>query len=169
MGLGSGHEPQKEKIRSDFSASLEWEPWLRGENKKIDERVRNVDALFASSCWSKAVFRGGIASGSYSRFPPLRTGREARTPDTWFWRPVLYRLSYSRICECKGRILFEKDNSNSRFFYFNFSQSSGLKPTRTVSSVMISGRFTSFPLEASRAICSLSLMPGNRSLRCISL
>ena len=25
------------------------------------------------------------------------TGREARTPDTWFWRPVLYRLSYSRV------------------------------------------------------------------------
>ena len=24
------------------------------------------------------------------------TGREARTPDTWFWRPVLYQLSYSR-------------------------------------------------------------------------
>ena len=30
------------------------------------------------------------------------TGREARTPDTWFWRPVLYQLSYSRNCECKG-------------------------------------------------------------------
>ena len=25
------------------------------------------------------------------------TGREARTPDTWFWRPVLYQLSYARI------------------------------------------------------------------------
>ena len=26
------------------------------------------------------------------------TGGEARTPDTRFWRPVLYQLSYSRIC-----------------------------------------------------------------------
>ena len=24
------------------------------------------------------------------------TGREARTPDTRFWRPMLYQLSYSR-------------------------------------------------------------------------
>lgn len=24
------------------------------------------------------------------------TGGEARTPDTWFWRPVLYQLSYTR-------------------------------------------------------------------------
>ena len=26
------------------------------------------------------------------------TGGEARTPDTWFWRPVLYQLSYTRKC-----------------------------------------------------------------------
>src|SRR5690606_10202181 len=25
------------------------------------------------------------------------TGGEARTPDTWFWRPVLYQLSYTRL------------------------------------------------------------------------
>ena len=25
----------------------------------------------------------------------FRTGGEARTPDTWFWRPVLYQLSYT--------------------------------------------------------------------------
>lgn len=25
------------------------------------------------------------------------TGGEARTPDTWFWRPVLYQLSYARL------------------------------------------------------------------------
>ena len=25
------------------------------------------------------------------------TGGEARTPDTRFWRPVLYQLSYSRV------------------------------------------------------------------------
>ena len=30
------------------------------------------------------------------------TGGEARTPDTRFWRPVLYQLSYSRVCGCKG-------------------------------------------------------------------
>ena len=28
---------------------------------------------------------------------PFRTGGEARTPDTWFWRPVLYQLSYTRV------------------------------------------------------------------------
>gem|GEM_PF-862064 len=27
----------------------------------------------------------------------FRTGGEARTPDTWFWRPVLYQLSYTRV------------------------------------------------------------------------
>ena len=27
----------------------------------------------------------------------LSTGGEARTPDTRFWRPVLYQLSYSRV------------------------------------------------------------------------
>ena len=26
-----------------------------------------------------------------------RTGGETRTPDTWFWRPVLYQLSYTRV------------------------------------------------------------------------
>lgn len=26
----------------------------------------------------------------------ISTGGEARTPDTWFWRPVLYQLSYTR-------------------------------------------------------------------------
>jgi|TARA_R110000787_G_scaffold125188_1_gene236325 hypothetical protein len=25
------------------------------------------------------------------------TGGETRTPDTWFWRPVLYQLSYTRM------------------------------------------------------------------------
>jgi hypothetical protein len=34
------------------------------------------------------------------------TGGEARTPDTWFWRPVLYQLSYSRVCGCKGNVNF---------------------------------------------------------------
>ena len=34
------------------------------------------------------------------------TGGEARTPDTRFWRPVLYQLSYSRVCGCKGSVIF---------------------------------------------------------------
>ncbi len=29
-----------------------------------------------------------------------------RTPDTRFWRPVLYQLSYSRVCGCKGSVIF---------------------------------------------------------------
>ena len=41
------------------------------------------------------------------RFRPfLCTGREARTPDTRFWRPMLYQLSYSRVCGCKGSVKF---------------------------------------------------------------
>ena len=35
------------------------------------------------------------------------TGGEARTPDTRFWRPVLYQLSYSRVCGCKGNGNFQ--------------------------------------------------------------
>ena len=31
----------------------------------------------------------------------FRTEGEARTPDTWFWRPVLYQLSYFRIAGAK--------------------------------------------------------------------
>ncbi len=32
----------------------------------------------------------------------LSTGGETRTPDTWFWRPVLYQLSYTRLLTGKG-------------------------------------------------------------------
>ena len=35
------------------------------------------------------------------------TGRETRTPDTRFWRPMLYQLSYSRVCGCKGTTFFD--------------------------------------------------------------
>src|SRR5674476_1649127 len=31
------------------------------------------------------------------------TGGATRTPDTWFWRPVLYQLSYTRIL-CRARL-----------------------------------------------------------------
>ncbi len=34
-----------------------------------------------------------------------RLARE-ETPDTRFWRPVLYQLSYSRVCGCKGSVIF---------------------------------------------------------------
>ena len=33
-------------------------------------------------------------------------GGETRTRDTRFWRPVLYQLSYSRVCGCKGSVIF---------------------------------------------------------------
>ena len=37
------------------------------------------------------------------------TGGEDRTPDTRFWRPVLYQLSYSRIkCLSKETLLLFK-------------------------------------------------------------
>ena len=44
------------------------------------------------------------------------TEGEARTPDTWFWRPVLYQLSYFRVCGCKGKRIFCKFK-----FFFSIS------------------------------------------------
>ncbi len=41
--------------------------------------------------------RTGQASRLTGLFPFFSTGGETRTPDTWFWRPVLYQLSYTRI------------------------------------------------------------------------
>ena len=32
----------------------------------------------------------------------VRTGGETRTPSQWFWRPLLYQLSYTRKMACKG-------------------------------------------------------------------
>ena len=40
------------------------------------------------------------------------TGREARTPDTWFWRPVLYQLSYSRLFAAAKVELFLQSCNN---------------------------------------------------------
>ncbi len=33
------------------------------------------------------------------------TGGKIRTHDTWFWRPVLYQLSYTRVMTGKGEHL----------------------------------------------------------------
>lgn len=44
--------------------------------------------------------------GMFLEFNNISTGGEARTPDTRFWRPVLYQLSYSRVCGCKGSVIF---------------------------------------------------------------
>ena len=44
------------------------------------------------------------------------TGRETRTPDTRFWRPVLYQLSYARtILSC---IIYE-DELYFKSIFFN--------------------------------------------------
>ena len=43
------------------------------------------------------------------------TGGEARTPDTRFWRPVLYQLSYSRVAAAKVMETF-KYASNRRTY-----------------------------------------------------
>ena len=43
------------------------------------------------------VFGEQIAELLKSRWFLFGTEGEARTPDTWFWRPVLYQLSYTRI------------------------------------------------------------------------
>ena len=53
--------------------------------------------------------------------------------------------------------------------YFNRSHSASLKPTRTKSSPMMRGRFTSMPLVESSSICSSSLISGSLSFSCISL
>ena len=45
------------------------------------------------------------------------TGREARTPDTRFWRPMLYQLSYSRVCGCKSSINFGNRKRFCQIFY----------------------------------------------------
>ena len=44
------------------------------------------------------------------------TGGEARTPDTRFWRPVLYQLSYSRVAAAKVMQTF-KYASNRRTYF----------------------------------------------------
>ena len=40
--------------------------------------------------------------------PEVGTGGATRTPDTRFWRPMLYQLSYTRVfyCVCKSRTIF---------------------------------------------------------------
>ena len=46
------------------------------------------------------------------------TGGEARTPDTRFWRPVLYQLSYSRVCGCKSSANFWNQQTFLLIFFF---------------------------------------------------
>ena len=40
----------------------------------------------------EGIKKGNTSDGCIA----LCTEGEARTPDTWFWRPVLYQLSYFR-------------------------------------------------------------------------
>jgi hypothetical protein len=53
------------------------------------------------------------------------TGGATRTPDTWFWRPVLYQLSYTRIDKdkfgtqcCSGTNLSEDNIEHSTIRQF---------------------------------------------------
>ena len=46
---------------------------------------------------NKFVVRFLEYSNNLFHFLNISTGGEARTPDTRFWRPVLYQLSYSRV------------------------------------------------------------------------
>ena len=41
-------------------------------------------------------------------FNNISTGGEARTPDTRFWRPVLYQLSYSRLYIISSRYYYRE-------------------------------------------------------------
>ncbi len=57
--------------------------------------------LLFNIVFSKKKFRSKTKkTETFSRssgFDKFCTGGEARTPDTWFWRPVLYQLSYTRV------------------------------------------------------------------------
>ena len=56
------------------------------------------------------VFGEQIAELLKSKLFPFGTEGDARTPDTLFWRPVLYQLSYFRVCGCKGKRIFYNSN-----------------------------------------------------------
>ncbi len=50
----------------------------------------------------EGIKKGNTSDGCIA----LCTEGEARTPDTWFWRPVLYQLSYFRIAGAKVAFCF---------------------------------------------------------------
>ena len=56
------------------------------------------EVLYRSSLYDSSM---SVSSFNFFIYFSFGTGREARTPDTWFWRPVLYRLSYFRIAGAK--------------------------------------------------------------------
>ena len=67
-----------------------------------NQRVLTIFSLkmtFGKSfCHGKKI-KWGLKSFETPLFISLSacTGGETRTPDTWFWRPVLYQLSYTRV------------------------------------------------------------------------
>ncbi len=67
----------------------------------------------------------------------MRTGRETRTPDTRFWRPVLYQLSYARM----ERNEFEATTDSKFVFLFRFIFSKSIKNFRNLTGT---NRTTSF-------------------------
>ena len=80
---------------------------------KISEVTITTTALFCSSLHvghvtlcNNSVYESLKYSFIFFIFSDnFRTGGETRTPDTWFWRPVLYQLSYTRVHGCKARRL----------------------------------------------------------------
>ena len=87
--------------------------------------ARNIDItvttiITATKAWRTCIFVGKITLSS-SRFASLKKleileknsmlpsygrPRGTRTPDTWFWRPVLYQLSYWPILLVKREELY---------------------------------------------------------------
>ena len=56
--------------------------------------------LFIAKTHSEKIRK--VKNGGFVQGGKIGTGGATRTPDTWFWRPVLYRLSYTRICGERG-------------------------------------------------------------------
>ena len=50
--------------------------------------------LFINSSYDSLMYVTLFAIFLYSLY---RTGGETRTPNQWFWRPLLYQLSYTRL------------------------------------------------------------------------
>ena len=68
------------------------------------EAIKTTTALLVKSLldgqdtlWTSSVYDSLILLTIFIFYVMICTGGETRTPDTWFWRPVLYQLSYTRI------------------------------------------------------------------------
>ena len=120
------HTPRRLPIQTDRSRHppttyiyIQWCPYHGQDSKQIrNSPIKCYCLSFVTHVY--LFLQRNIKSGIYAKIsstintkkqaarslPILlhRTGGETRTPDTWFWRPVLYQLSYTRkFSGCKGK------------------------------------------------------------------